>query len=1029
MEIRKLRVLPILFSACCFLILSFQNSSAQRTYINLDPELSYKTGLELFEKQKYAAAQKEFGKALESPERLAVNTMAEAEYYHAVCAMELYNKDAEYLLLQFTEHHKESPRVNMARFQLGKLFYRNKNYKRAAQYFAETVVTDFNEDELAEYYFKNGYTNYNLNEFEKASKSFAEIKDKETKYSAAANYYYSHIAYLNKNYETALQGFLKLSASENFGPVVPFYIAQIYFLQGKYDELIQYAVPMLDSGTTKNRAEMLRMIAEAFYKKGMYDKAIPNFEEYISLSPNTNRIDFYQLAFCYYKTNDCKKAIENFKRVTDQSDSLAQNAYYHLADCFVKANDKSNARNSFLSASKTNYDAAITEDAMFSYAKLTYETSLQPSAINAFKNFIKTYPESRHIDEANEMLIVLFTTTKNYRDALEVIATIKNKSARVKAAEQKCSYFRGVELFNDNKSAEAIELFDAAIKESSDGKISALALYWKAEAQYKQNNFDGAIKTYSDFIFTPQAVSFSIYNVANYNLGYCHFKKEDYANALVWFRKYIREKTKGDEARYNDALLRIADGFFVQKDYYNAMEYYDKAVSEKAKATDYAYFQKGVIEGLLSKNKEKIATLQNILSKYPSSPYFDDAMYETGFAYFQTGKTVDALKHYKKIVSDYPQSSYVKKALLGEGLVYYNNKEDDLALQTYKQVVTKYPASPEAKEALAQIENLYVKLNKVDDYLAYAKTVPSLSITSGKQDTLTYQSAELRYTKGECENAVTEFDNYLSKYPQGSFVLNSNFYRAQCLYQQKKIDEALEAFAYVLSLPNNPFTEKSLLHSASIYFGEKRRYENALEMYSRLETSADFPENITAAIAGQMRCHFLMQHYAEAITFAQKVLLADNTSPELQNEAHLIYGKSSFNLNDLTAAQTQLTFLSKLPGSAAVAEAKYLLAMIQYMLNNYKESQKICFEIVNQVPAYDYWVAKGFILLGDNYLALKDTFQAKETYKSIVDNYERLPSDTDDLRGIATEKMNALTAKPIEIKAPEEIKEEEEEIK
>ena len=429
-----------------FLILLSQSSIAQRTYVYLDPEFSYKTGLELFEKQKYAAAQREFSKALESAERLPAGTQAEAEYYHAVCAMELYNKDAEYLLLKLTEHHKESPRVNMARFQLGKLFYRNKNYKRAAEYFAQTDVTDFGEDELAEYHFKNGYTNYNLNEFEKASKSFAEIKDKDTKYSAAANYYYCQIAYLNKNYETALQGFLKLSSSENFGPVVPNYIAQIYYLQNKYDELIQYAQPLLDSGSIKNRADVLRMVAEAYYRKGNYEKAIPNFTEYISLSPNTNRTDFYQVGFCYYKTGDCKKAIENFKKVTDQNDSLAQNAYYHLADCFVKGNDKSSARSAFLSASKTSYDAAITEDAMFSYAKLTYETSLQASAIDAFRNFIKTYPDSRHIDEANEMLVVIFTTTKNYRDALELIATMKNKSPRIRAAYQRSAYFRGVEI-------------------------------------------------------------------------------------------------------------------------------------------------------------------------------------------------------------------------------------------------------------------------------------------------------------------------------------------------------------------------------------------------------------------------------------------------------------------------------------------------------------------------------------------------------------------------------------------------------
>ena len=59
-------------------------------------------------------------------------------------------------------------------------------------------------------------------------------------------------------------------------------------------------------------------------------------------------------------------------------------------------------------------------------------------------------------------------------------------------------------------------------------------------------------------------------------------------------------------------------------------------------------------------------------------------------------------------------------------------------------------------------------------------------------------------------------------------------------------------------------------------------------------------------------------------------------------------------------------------------------------------------------PSYDFWIAKSFILLGDNYLAQKDTFQARETYKSIVENYEKEPNDPDDLKAIATEKLDAI---------------------
>ena len=90
------------------------------------------------------------------------------------------------------------------------------------------------------------------------------------------------------------------------------------------------------------------------------------------------------------------------------------------------------------------------------------------------------------------------------------------------------------------------------------------------------------------------------------------------------------------------------------------------------------------------------------------------------------------------------------------------------------------------------------------------------------------------------------------------------------------------------------------------------------------------------------------------------------------------------------------------------AESKYLLAVIEFKQTNYKESQKLIFEIQKQNPSYDYWIAKGFILLGDNYLAQRDTFQAKETYKSIVENFEQQPSYPDDLKDVARQKLSSI---------------------
>jgi len=123
---------------------------------------------------------------------------------------------------------------------------------------------------------------------------------------------------------------------------------------------------------------------------------------------------------------------------------------------------------------------------------------------------------------------------------------------------------------------------------------------------------------------------------------------------------------------------------------------------------------------------------------------------------------------------------------------------------------------------------------------------------------------------------------------------------------------------------------------------------------------------------------------------------------------------------DSTAlAQTEFEFTFKQsPTSEFGAEAKYNLAYIQYLLKDYLQAEKIVFEIINQVPSYDYWIAKSFILLADIYVNSDNIAQAKATLQSIIDN-----SDNSELVTIAHEKLNAIIQSE---KVQEQIKTQEE---
>ena len=117
-----------------------------------------------------------------------------------------------------------------------------------------------------------------------------------------------------------------------------------------------------------------------------------------------------------------------------------------------------------------------------------------------------------------------------------------------------------------------------------------------------------------------------------------------------------------------------------------------------------------------------------------------------------------SLKYFNRVINEYPNGIYFRKAELGAALVYYNTKQDDKALAAYKRIVQKYSNTTESHEALVQIKNISVSQNKVDDYLTYVKGVPNADVSEAAEDSLSYEAAELVYTKKlwwQLENSIS----------------------------------------------------------------------------------------------------------------------------------------------------------------------------------------------------------------------------------------------------------------------------------
>jgi TolA-binding protein len=280
--------------------------------------------------------------------------------------------------------------------------------------------------------------------------------------------------------------------------------------------------------------------------------------------------------------------------------------------------------------------------------------------------------------------------------------------------------------------------------------------------------------------------------------------------------------------------------------------------------------------------------------------------------------------------------------------------------------------------------------------------IPFANLSVSQQDSLTYIANENLYMNGDCEKASAGFSEYLKKYPGGAFTTNAGYYAAECALKTNDIEKALQGYEFVISQPSSGFTENALAKAAAILF-ELHRNQEALDDYTNLESVASRESTAIVALTGQMRCHFLLGNYEQAMHASDNLITRENAGNELVAEAWFIRAKSAFAMDDKSGAMEAFKKSCSMSQSEMAAESQYYIAFILFENEDYKESEKQTFLLVNKYSSYDYWVAKGFILLADIYVKLNNVFQAKQTLQSILDNYEG-----EDIKAIAREKLDRL---------------------
>lgn len=99
------------------------------------------------------------------------------------------------------------------------------------------------------------------------------------------------------------------------------------------------------------------------------------------------------------------------------------------------------------------------------------------------------------------------------------------------------------------------------------------------------------------------------------------------------------------------------------------------------------------------------------IKNFPSNEKADDAQYNIGEAYYNSGKVAQAIAAFTRVINEYPTGDKVVSALFKRGKAQLES-DPDKAAEDLKTVFDKYPGSPEANLAKAELEKMGVDLTK-----------------------------------------------------------------------------------------------------------------------------------------------------------------------------------------------------------------------------------------------------------------------------------------------------------------------------
>ena len=746
---------------------------------------------------------------------------------------------------KFLQKYPESKHQKSMRDKVAKIYFLEKNYKKAEEIFKKLFTMEEKQSQKDEYASYLARANALLNNPDAAMFYVKEIKDKKifqkTFFAVAQNFL------AKENNEAALKAYKEIidNKYENYKESM-MGLGIVYYNLKDYDKAIYWLSEYSKEMPKENKEMVSYLRASALYRKGNTDDAISRFEELANIEPSTeysrkaalylieiysNRKDEEKVTFYLNKIKGTKEYNTAMTMIGDLY--VTKENYNKALDYYSQSNDKNNPKLIYGEAYSL-YKNGKYEEALKKFQSLKNSDYYNQSIYHIFAiNYkLKNFDEIIRDREIIRKVVVSQVDTDNI---IRIIANSAYQVGNYKLAKD--YYGRLFAVSPDKENLFRVILLDSQMLDmedlrirfnqynelySNDTEFKKDVYLYTGDAYYKAGDPERAEQIYKTYLnqYTNTEVISSLMSTlleqkkydemeqylssvqdessVNYLKGIAAMGLGKYDEAESEFQKVL---ASGDQSLSTKVYLNRVRNYFLAERYNEAVQAGEQYLSK------------------LSPDKEK-AIYSEMLDKI-------------GLSYFRLGKYDQARSYYSKIASMKGYEVYGKFQIADS---YYNEQNYEKAGNLYKEVYNQFGETFYGEQAYYKYIMTLSLTGNTDAFEREKNNFMKVYPNSNLRGTITNLTTNMYIESGDTDKAIESLNTSNSNTDDVA-VKETNTTKIITLKLQKKDYKDIEK--YIAELPTE---EERAYYSAQYYAAKKdpkavKEYE-ALLQYDKYKAYA-----------------------------------------------------------------------------------------------------------------------------------------------------------------------------------------------